>query len=150
MPDPIRHTIDVRCPVAHAFAVFTERVDLWWPPSHRRSADGTLTMECRVGGRFVERTESGEEHLLGEITRWEPPHRLVYTWYPGAITGPTLVEVRFVEHEGHTRVEVEHAEGDAAMGEQWPTRAQKFDAAWGEVLPAFATAANNPEQAQSP
>ena len=142
MSEPIRRAINVRCPVAHAFAVFTERLDLWWPPSHRRSPAGTLSMEGRVGGRFVERTESGEEHLLGEVMHWEPPHRLAYTWYPGAIERPTLVQIRFVEHDGHTRVEVEHAEGDAALGEQWPVRAQKFNDAWSEVLPALATAAN--------
>ena len=38
---------------------------------------------------------SGEESRLSEVTRWDPPARVTYTSYPGAIDGPTEVGVRF-------------------------------------------------------
>jgi uncharacterized protein YndB with AHSA1/START domain len=140
----------VRCSVEHAFAVFTARIDAWWPSGHRHLPDARLTLEGRVGGRFFERGADGREHELGEVTRWEPPHRVAYTWHPGALTRPTAVEVRFSAQGATTRVEVTHAEGDANLGEAWPTRAQKFDAAWRHVLPAFAAAAHHNVKESTP
>lgn len=137
MSAPLERSLTVRCSVEHAFDTFTARVDLWWPPGHRRLDGSRLAIESRVGGRFFERDDRGEEALLGEVVRWEPPHRLTYTWYPGARVGPTLVDVRFVAEGAATRVEVTHSEGDAALGDEWPTRVARFERAWARVLPAF-------------
>jgi hypothetical protein len=95
-------------------------------------------MEAGVGGRFYQRDETGEEARLGEVTRWDPPARVTYTWYPGAIEGPTEVDVQFSRDGEHTLVDVTHAEGDSQMGTAWTGRAKKFDRAWDDVLPAFA------------
>ena len=135
--EPIRKRVRVRCSVAHAFATFTDRIDLWWPSSHRILAVSSLRMEARAGGRFYERTAAGEEARLGEVVHWEPPSRVVYTWYPGAIELPTRVEVRFTADGDFTIVDVVHAEGDSRLGDQWTSRAQRFERAWQQVLPAF-------------
>ena len=131
----------VRCSLEHAFATFTARLDLWWPRGHRRFEDGRLALEPRVGGRFFDRSPDGAEAVLGQVVLWEPPRALVYTWKPGSITEPTTVEVRFVAEGDHTRVDVLHREGDAALGAQWLERVALFTRGWGAVLPAFAAAA---------
>lgn len=80
---PVRHSVHVRCPVPHAFAVFTERVDEWWPPSHRR-AGGRVELRPGAEGRLVEHTEDGSERVLGTTARWAPPRELAFDWHLGA------------------------------------------------------------------
>ena len=70
---------------------------------------------------------------------WEPPRRLAYTWLPGSDGVPTHVEVRFEPQGAATVVTVVHSEGESGLGDAWPARAQRFAAAWSEVLPAWAT-----------
>jgi uncharacterized protein YndB with AHSA1/START domain len=135
--EPVRKSLRVDCAVEHAFDVFTSRIDLWWPLSHRRVQGSVMLLEAKVGGLFAERTPSGEELRMGEVIRCEPPHAISYTWYPGAIEKPTTVDVRFIDNGDHTVVEVTHSEGGSGMGEQWPQRAQLFARNWGFVLPAY-------------
>ena len=137
MNEPVKKSLRVECGVEHAFEVFTSRIDLWWPRSHRRFAGSVMLLEPAVGGRFTERTPAGEDVRLGEVIRCEPPHAISYTWYPGAIAEPTTVEVRFNEHGNHTIVEVVHSEGHSGLGGEWPQRAQVFAKNWGVVLPAY-------------
>lgn len=139
MNTPVIRETRVRCSRRHAFTVFTERIDAWWPEGHRRfGSDSTVTLEATAGGRFSEQGPNGEDALLGEVLLCDPPARILYTWYPGAISGPTLVEITFSEDAGETLVRVVHSEGDSELGELWPTRAAKFSSSWDEVLPAFA------------
>jgi uncharacterized protein YndB with AHSA1/START domain len=143
MSEPLERRVHVRCRVEHAFHTFTDRIDAWWPPGHRRFERSTLHLEPRVGGRFVERAATGEEAELGRVLRWEPPHRLTYAWWPGGGTGPTEVDVRFDAEGDGTRVSIRHAEGESRLGGEWPTRVKKFANAWSVVLPAFARFAAN-------
>ena len=138
MNDPLERSVRIRCAVEHAFAVFTAKVDLWWPPGHRRFQSSRLSLEPRVGGRFLERSDSGEEYVFGEVQVCEPPHRIVYSWHPGAIDRPTEVEVRFTGDGDHTRIDVTHSEGDSGLGERWPDRCALFERGWGVALPALA------------
>jgi len=148
MSEPIRKQVRVRCSAEHAFATFTAGIDSWWPKSHRLLANSTLRIEGRPGGRLYERSDAGEEKKLGEVVVWEPPSRLVYTWYPGAIDLPTRVEVRFTASDDATVVDIVHTEGDSELGEQWPTRAKRFERAWQQVLPAFEHLASQHREAQ--
>lgn len=138
MTEPVRREVRVRCSLAHAFQVFTARVDLWWPRDHRRDPAAQMRFEAVAGGRFYQLTEDGAEIELGTVVRWDAPRRLTYTWIPGSMTAPTTVDVRFTEDGDHTVVAVEHSEGAAALGDAWPARVRKFTQAWGDVLPAFA------------
>lgn len=136
---PLVRTVRVACDIERAFETFTAGIDLWWPQSHRRFPDSRMVLEQFPGGRFLEvATDGSREALLGNVVRFDPPGRLAYTWYPGALTGPTLVEVRFGSEGNHTLVEIVHSEGESGPGEEWPRRAERFAQAWSEVLPAFA------------
>ena len=150
MNHPLERTVRIRCAVEHAFAVFTGKLDLWWPPGHRRFERSRLSLEARVGGRFLERSDSGEEFLMGEVRVCDPPHRLVYTWFPGAVDRPTEVEIRFTDDGGHTRIDVTHSEADSGLGDLWPERAALFTRGWGVALPAFAAFAESPGGSEQP
>ena len=126
MNAPVVAKIEVRCSLAHAFEVFTSKVDMWWPARHRKFDTSVLRFERRLGGRFFERSPTGEENDFGQIVAWEPPNRFAYTWYPGAIDKPTEVGVTFRHISDVTAVTVNHTEAKSELGE-----------AWANVLPAF-------------
>lgn len=138
MSKPLERTIDVHCSIERAFELFVTEVDVWWPVSHRPAATSKLVLEASEGGRFMAILNTGEVKVMGEVLICEPPSRLVYTWFPGAINKPTRVEVRFVAMDSMTRVEVTHSEGDSELGAAWEERVNLFIRGWGAVLPAFA------------
>ncbi|WP_326833859.1 SRPBCC family protein [Amycolatopsis rhabdoformis] len=116
--EPIRKTITVHCGREHAFKVYTEGFDSWWPREHHLG-DGELAeavMEGREGGRWYERLTDGSECDWGRVLVWEPPGRVVLAWQIDgdwkADPDPARaseIEVRFTaEGPGTTRVDVEH------------------------------------------
>lgn len=134
MSEPLCRRLVVRCDVERAFSVFTAQLDAWWPASHRRFRESVLTLEPRVGGRFVERSAAGEEWELGEVRAWDPPRRVLYTWVPGSRVGTTEVEVSFREDAEGTLVEVTHREGTS---ESWDESRGRFERSWDAVLATF-------------
>ena len=109
---PIRQTVRVDCPIEEAFRLFTEGFENWWPLS-RYSADeedpGACALEPWDGGRIFERAQSGEEREWGEITVWDPPDRVEFTWHPGgARDRDQTVEVEFRPEADGTRVTLTH------------------------------------------
>src|ERR1700724_2031450 len=76
---PVRKTVRVKAPVAHAFEVFTSGLTRWWPHDFgvgKRPIEKVL-MEPRLGGRWLEISEDGTQTRVPTITLWLPPHRLV-------------------------------------------------------------------------
>lgn len=143
MIEPIILAFEVDCPVDHAFAVWTSRITVWWPADHTVSGetDLTISLEGRPGGRIFERRASGIEHDWGEVTIWEPPTRLGYTWHlKRDRSDATDVEIRFVDRgDGSTRVEIEHRgwERLGAEGEDWRDRNR---GGWATLLPHYVAA----------
>jgi len=137
MNDPLHKQVFVRCSPAHAFTTFTQRIDAWWPPSHRKHDDSRMELDARDGGHFIEYASDGQTTIFGEVVECLPPKRIVYTWNPGRGAGPTTVTVSFHPEGEGTRVEVLHVEGDSQLGEQWRERVAIFDRAWTSVLRAF-------------
>jgi uncharacterized protein YndB with AHSA1/START domain len=150
--EPIRLSFEVDCPVDHAFEVWTERIAQWWPRDHTVSAadDLEVVLEGRAGGRIFERRSSGLEHDWGEVTAWDPPNRLGYTWHINRDrSDATDVEIRFLPHgDAATRVEIEHRgwERLGAEGEPWRDRNR---GGWATLLPHFVAAAVSREPAGS-
>jgi len=142
--EPIRLTFEVDCPVDRAWDVWTARIAQWWPNDHTVSAEEGLTvvLEGRRGGRIFERRSSGVEHDWGEVTTWEPPTRLGYTWHlKRDRSDATQVEIRFVARgDGSTEVEIEHSgwERLGAGGEDWRDRNY---GGWSTLLPHYVAAA---------
>src|SRR5688572_8433147 len=82
----VRRSVFVRCTPEHAFHVYTERMDDWYPLEGHSLFDdpnGTVHWERHVGGRVYERSPGGEEGAWGTIVAWDPPNGFTMTWHPG-------------------------------------------------------------------
>jgi uncharacterized protein YndB with AHSA1/START domain len=151
--EPIHLSFEVDCPAADAFTIWTAYTSRWWPITHSVSTQAGLEVifEPHIGGRIFERTPGGEEHDWGEITAWEPPHRLAYLWHLRADRADaTDVEIIFVaEDPGRTRVEIDHR-GWERLGARAAARREGNLAGWDGLLPHFINATRNPEIRRSP
>ena len=115
---PVRKSITVATSVEHAFRVFTEDLDSWWPRTHHigKAPMKKALIERRSGGRCYFEQQDGTECDWGRVLVWDPPRRLVLAWQVTHVWGyePDLarsseVEVRFTpEQDGSTRVDLEH------------------------------------------
>ena len=147
MIEPIRLAFEVDCPVEHAFETWTARIDQWWPVDHTVSAEPGLTvvLEGRPGGRIFERQAGGIEHDWGEVTIWEPPSRLGYSWHLNRDrTDATEVEIHFVARgEGRTRVEIEHRDWDR-LGSAAGAWRERNQAGWASLIPHYVAAVLSP------
>ena len=144
MIEPLKVAFEVRCSTAHAFDVWTARIDRWWPADHSVSGEPGLAvvLEPRVGGRIFERTSAGVEHDWGWVTAWEPPRRLVYQWHLRRDRrDATEVEIRFEPvAEDVTRVEIEHRAWER-LGADGPRWREANAGGWRTLLPHFQRAA---------
>ena len=149
-PAPVRKSITVGANAQKAFTTFTERMGLWWPPTHSIGSAPfkEIVLEPRAGGRWFERAADGAECPWGHVIAFEPPRRLLLAWQLGADWkyDPNLiteVEVTFTPvGEKETRVELEHRNleryGEAAQAVR---DAVGGDRGWTTVMARFAEAA---------
>ena len=150
MTEPLRLELVVACPVDHAFDVWATRIDTWWPRDHTASGepDARVVLDRRVGGRIYEVTADGTEHEWGEVTAWEPPHRLAYLWHLRTNrASATDVEIRFTSCPDGTRVEIEHA-GWERLGDAADAWRERNHGGWTTLLPHFVVAATHTERSQ--
>jgi uncharacterized protein YndB with AHSA1/START domain len=149
---PVRKSLTVKTSVAHAFNVFTDGFDSWWPRGHHIGSSPMKKgiIEGFAGGRCYSEQIDGSECDWGTVLVWEPPHRLVLAWqinptwkYEPDIKKASEVEVTFTaQDDGGTRVELEHryfhrhGEGFEKMRE-----GVGAPGGWGTLLQIFATQA---------
>ena len=132
----VRKTVTVDCAVEEAFRIFTTDALSWWPvASHSiHGAVSEIVFEPHVGGEVYELGESGEHGHWATVLEWEPPNRLVLAWNILERDGDlTEVEVRFLDADGRTRVELEHR-GWENVELDAPAKRGHYDAGWGFVL----------------
>jgi uncharacterized protein YndB with AHSA1/START domain len=143
MTEILTFSFDVACAPEHAFEVWTARIDSWWPRDHTVGGEREVevVLEPGTGGLIFERGEDGTRHVWGEVTSWEPPHRLTYRWHIGRpAQEATDVSIRFSAIEAdRTRVDIEQT-GFDRFGEQAEDRRNRNRIGWGSLLPHFATA----------
>jgi hypothetical protein len=130
---------DVACSVEHAFDVWTNRIDMWWPSDHTVSGDPDVAvfLQGEVGGRIFERAADGTEHDWGQVTAWTPPVRFAYLWHLRRDRREaTEVEVRFVARgPDATRVEIEH-QGWERLADG-PQARERNSIGWQTLLPHY-------------
>lgn len=144
MIEPLRLSFEINCSAPHAFEVWTTRLSAWWPKGHSASGDPdtVVTLEPREGGRIYERTPDGSEIEWGEITTWDPPHRLGYLWHiTRDRTEATDVELTFVDvGDGTTRLDVVQS-GWERLGAEGPAYREANTGGWNALMPNFVSAA---------
>ena len=108
MDEILTRTITLNCDIAHAFDVFTRKIDLWWPRGHRKTSAGALRLQAVAGGAKIDRAADGNEWRMAEVAEIDPPYMLKLDWYPGSPAAPTSVEIRFAPIADGTTVTVTH------------------------------------------
>lgn len=125
--DVIRYTEIVDVSPDVAFRAFFEQFGEWWPAGYTFTVDDLayIGLEPRAGGRCIERDSAGRELVWGEVLDYQPPERVVFSWWiqpDRTIDSDTAraseVAVRFVDEGTLTRVEFEHR-NLARHGEDW-------------------------------
>ena len=132
---PIVLEFEVAAPVDHAFEMWTRRCALWWPRSHSvGQGDGfDVVFEPFVGGRVYETGVAGEEHDWGEVTVWDPPHRVEYLWHIFLDREKaTLVSLTFTAVDGGTAVRLENS-GFEVFGDGADERMGRVGSAWAGI-----------------
>lgn len=143
---PVRKTIRVKAPIAHAFEVFTSGLTCWWPHDHGigKKPIQKVLMEPRLGGRWLEISEDGTETCVATITRWEPPHHLVMLWQINAQWKPDAsmkseVDVRFTaEGPDTTLLELLHHKFETMGAEAGASMRKDVDGGWPDLMKRFA------------
>ena len=139
MIEPLRTTFTVARRADQVFHTWTDNFAQWWPTSHTVSGehDAQVVFEPQLGGKIYERTAAGVVHERGEITLWDPPHRLGYVWYLRRDrANATEVEITFRRQDASTQVEIEHRGWDR-LGAGGPALREANKAGWGGLLPHF-------------
>jgi uncharacterized protein YndB with AHSA1/START domain len=147
-PAPVRKSIFVNAPQAHAFEVFTNGIGHWWPKSHKigQAELERPVIESRSGGRWYELGIDGSQCEVGKVQLWEPPARLVLIWQLNAEWkfDPNLVtevEVNFTPEGSGTRVDLEHRNLER-LGESAEALREAIDSpgGWSGLLELYAQA----------
>ena len=140
----VRKSVFVRCEPEHAFHVYTEGMNDWYPIEGHSIFDdpeASIVWEGHVGGRVYERSSNGEEGVWGTIIIWDPPNELAMTWHPGRGEETSQeLSIRFTPEEGGTRVDVVHA-GWERIGPDFRERMAGYNEGWPTVLALFVEAA---------
>jgi uncharacterized protein YndB with AHSA1/START domain len=122
---PIVQSVEIESSPDRVFALFTDAEQLvkWWPDA--------ATFEPRLGGK-VQLVFEGRGEVSGEITRFEPPHALGFTWVREVAPDiTTRVDVSIAEAgEGRCRVELVHSGFEAVPEEQRGEWMAMHDAGW--------------------
>jgi hypothetical protein len=145
---PVEHAVTVTLAPAQAFALFTQRMDAWWPlASH--SCGGAqaerVLFDGWVGGAVTEITRSGERHPWGTLTEWDPPRAFAMSWHPGLeAVDATRLRVTFAAVDSGTEVRVVHG-GWEARGSLAAKKRDQYDQGWPVVLAAYTAVAAQPQ-----
>lgn len=155
---PVRKSVNVDASVEHAFKVFTDGFDTWWPRSHSigQSPMRRAVIEGKVGGRCYQESVDGSQCDWGRILVWEPPSRFVFAWQltpqfepEPDMTKASEVEITFsAAPDGSTRVDLEHRHFDRhGVGAELMRRGVDSPGGWGGLLQMYAVAVGRKEPA---
>ena len=142
---PVRKTVRVKAPIAHAFEVFTSGLTRWWPHDFGvgKKPIAKVLMEPRLRGRWLEISQDGTQTSVATITLWEPPHRLVMVWQVNAQWKPDVamkseVDVRFTaDGPDATEVELVHHKFEAMGAEAGASMRNDVDRGWPGLIERF-------------
>jgi uncharacterized protein YndB with AHSA1/START domain len=141
---PIVRSVVVQVEPARAFALFTSRIQDWWPRDKTigRGPPVAVVIEPQADGRWFERDAEGHETQWGKVLAWEPPRRLLLAWQIGTDWAyhaelVTEVELTFKTHvAGGTLVTLEHRHLER-LGADAARQREMLDGGWPTLLGEF-------------
>ena len=127
----VQQTVDVDAPRERVWELLTDPAELprWWPDA--------AELEPHVGGRVM--LTFGPGNVTGEVTSWEPPAQLGFTWEASNFPGVQM-HVTFTVGDlggGRSRVGVVHSGFADAPAEI----REAASGGWAHFLPRLAEAA---------
>jgi uncharacterized protein YndB with AHSA1/START domain len=129
---PIVRNVDIATTPERLFPLLIEPDSLqrWWPD--------VAELEPRVGGRVRMEFRGGESVVTGEVTQFEPPRVVAFTWIRAESPDVTThVQLTVTELDGdRCRVEVVHSGWEHA-----PELRPMHDAGWAHFLACLAALA---------
>ena len=136
---PVRKSLVVARAQADVFRLYTAHYGKWWPfATHSIGGEKTINavMEPRKGGQLYEEWNDGTIKPYGEVLIWEPPHRVVHSWYVGHPPHEASeVELRFVAVSAReTRVELEHRNWETMAGDKAADLRDRYNNGWNSVF----------------
>ena len=149
----VRKTLRVEVPAERAFQVFTERMGMWWPPSHHVGVTPfrDILIDKEQGGRWYEINVAGAECVWGTVLADEPPKKVVLSWhlqpdwsFSADLAKASEVALEFIaEGPETTRVEFEHRHLDR-HGLGWEKMREQVgaDGGWPMILKLYVEAMN--------
>jgi uncharacterized protein YndB with AHSA1/START domain len=128
MTEDVTQAVEVDAPRERVWKLLTDPAELprWWPDA--------AELDPRVGGRVV--LNFGPGNVSGEITTWEPPSSLGFTWEQSNMPGVRL-HVAFTLHDlgdGRSLVSVVHSGFENAP----PEAREAVVSGWAHFLPRLA------------
>jgi uncharacterized protein YndB with AHSA1/START domain/uncharacterized protein YciI len=134
---PIHREVLVPSAPPLAFDVFTSHIGNWWPlGDFSVHGDGTVAFR---DGAIVETSAEGATAVWGTVTEWAPPHRLSFTWHPGAdVSRASQVTVTLSGAGAETLVALRH-EGWEVFADPAAAR-EEYDHGWPTVLGHYRSA----------
>jgi hypothetical protein len=143
---PVRKSVRVKAPVAHAFETFTKGLTRWWPHNHGvgKKPIQKVLMEPKLGGRWLEIAEDGTETAVATIIVWEPPRRFVMLWQVNAQWKPDVamkseVDVRFTaDGEQACTVDLLHHKFETMGAEAGNSMRNDVDRGWPALMDRYA------------
>lgn len=137
--EPLVKTIEVPCDQKTAFTVFLD-MGTWWPTSRfatsvmRGQNVKAIRVEAKKGGRIVEQSADGQEHLWGTIRTYDPYDYLnmdFHVPHPSEKNpGFSRVEVRFTSlAKDRTRVELTQSNWEG-LGDSAEMSQKGYRQAW--------------------
>jgi uncharacterized protein YndB with AHSA1/START domain len=122
---PVVQSIEIQSSPDRIFELFTDAEQLvkWWPDA--------ATVEPKLGGK-VHLVFEGRGEVSGEITRFEPPYAVGFTWVREVAPDiTTQVDVSIADAgEGRCRVELVHSGFEAVPDEHRAEWMAIHDAGW--------------------
>jgi uncharacterized protein YndB with AHSA1/START domain len=129
---PIVRSVEIATSREQLFPLLVEpaSLQLWWPD--------VAEIEPQLGGRIRMEFRGGESVVNGEVTRFEPPEAIAFTWIRAEMPDvSTHVELTVTELDrARCRVEVVHSGWEHA-----PEMRPLHDAGWAHFLGCLAALA---------
>ena len=137
---PLYLTVYLHRPPEAAFQRYTAGIASWWPvETHSLGEDRvkTVTFEAGVGGQIYAEWDDGTRETWGEVLAWQPPSRLVYSWYPGRSEDAAFrIEMDMLPLGDGTELRIVQ-EGWKQLGREAPSLRVDYLRGWPIVLDAF-------------